>query len=253
MGNLVRTKEQLELMRQSGRITAQVLKVAIESVKPGMSLEDLDKLIEGEINKLGGQPSFKTVQGYFWSSCLNVNDEVVHGVPRSEVILKVGDVLKIDLGAVYQFWHTDAAWTVVVGSRKPEAVSRFLKTGEEAMWAGVAQAKVGNRIGDISRAIQGVVERSGYQVVKSLSGHGVGRSGHEEPEVPTFGEKGRGLKLEAGMTLAIEAIYVEGQDETYTKGDGWTIATKDGKLAGLFEMTVIVGDEPETITDWRKL
>lgn len=251
MSSLVRTEAELKLMRLSGEITAKVLAQLVREVKPGMSLEELDQLAEAEIRKLGGESSFKSVEGYFWTTCLNVNSEVVHGIPRKEVILQQGDVLKIDLGAVYQFWHTDAAWTVVVG-KNDKLKMEFLRVGEEAMWAGVSEAKIGNSTGDIGQAIQERVEKAGFNVVKSLSGHGVGRSGHEEPEVPTFGQRGAGVRLAKGMTLAIEAIYVQGRDEVKTLRDGWTIATCDGSLAGLFEMTVIVGEKPEVITDWRK-
>lgn len=256
--------KKLDLMRKSGWITAKALKKVILAAKPGISLIELEKIAEDEIKKLGGKPSFKSVPGYFWTTCLTVNDEVVHGIPR-EIILKEGDILGIDLGAVYQGWHTDAAWSVIVKNQKENLLRRskikdqkekqqFLEIGEKTLWAALNKALVGNMIGDISGAIQQRIEGAGYSVVKSLAGHGVGRSPHEEPEIPEFGQAGTGPKICQGMTLAIEVIYAKGGGEVYEKEDCWTIATLDGSLGGLFEMSVIIGEKgPEVITDWRKV
>ncbi len=256
MANLIRNSHELDLMRKSGEITARALKKTLDSVRPGISLAELDQIAEGEIKRLGGEPSFKTVPGYKYTTCLNVNSEVVHGIPRAEVILKGGDILKVDLGAIYQGWHTDAAWTVVVGREVQSSkfrVQSFLAVGEEAMWTGIKQVRSGHKIGDISSALGGVILKNDYHVVRSLAGHGVGRSGHEEPEIPQFGSPGQGLKLESGMTLAIEVIYVTGSDEMETLEDNWTLKTLDGGIAGLFENTVIVTDNaPEVLTDWRR-
>lgn len=252
----IRSEEELKLMRKSGLLSAQVLKKIIDSVKPGITLKELDDLAEKEVFNLGGQPSFKTVPGYYWTTCLTINDEVVHGIPR-DIKLEAGDVLGIDLGVVYQGWHTDTAWSVFVGDGKREAggeKERFLKVGEEVLWQAIKKAVDGNRIGDISSTIQKGIEAAGYSVVKSLAGHGVGRSAHEEPEIPEFGREGKGLVLKKGMTLAIEVIYTLGRGEVFETDDGWTIAAKDGSLGGLFEMSVIVGkNEPEIITDWRNV
>lgn len=252
----VRNKEELRLMRKSGEITAKALKKVLENVQVGRTLAELDKIAEEEILRLGGEASFKTVPGYFWTTCLTVNDEVVHGIPR-RMTLQAGDVLSVDLGAVYPpgGWHTDAAWSVVVGSGKPELEKkRFLEVGEKTLWKAIGQAVAGNKIGDISAVIQEGVEGAGYSVVKSLAGHGVGQSPHERPDVPTFGQPGTGLTLREGMTIAIEVIYTAGEGEVWEKEDGWTIATKDGSLGGLFEMSMIVGrKKPEVLTDWRKV
>lgn len=245
----VRNADQLKLMRVSGNISAHALKKAIDTVKAGVNLLDIEKAAEDEIIRLGGKPSFKTVPGYFWATCLTINEEVVHGIPR-EYILKEGDLLSIDLGAVYKGWHTDCAWSVLVSGKQ----SKFLKTGEEALWSAVKQAKSGNRIGDISSQIQSTIEGAGYSVVRSLVGHGVGKELHEEPEVPGIGKRGYGFQIKSGMTLAIEAIYTEGGAEVVTADDGWTVVSKDGSLGGLFEMSVIVGEEKcEVLTDWRSL
>jgi methionyl aminopeptidase len=248
-----RTPEELELMRQSGRITAIALKKTMEAVTVGITLQEVDAVAENIMRSLGASASFKTVQGYYWATCLNINDEVVHGIPR-DIALKKGDILKIDLGAVYKGWHTDTAWTVVVGGEADQRTMEFLKVGEKGMWNAIERAVEGNTIGDVSFQMQNTVEKSGFNVVRELVGHGIGREGHEDPEIPCYGKPGTGIKLKAGMTIAIENIYVAGDYKLYTMEDGWTIATQDGSNAGLFEMTVIVGkDKPEVITDWRKI
>lgn len=238
-------------MRQSGQISAKALKRALEMVKPGVNLLDIEKAVDEQFKSLGAAASFKTVSGYNFATCLTVNDEIVHGLPR-DYSLKDGDILGVDLGAVFKGWHTDVAWSVVVG-KGDEEKKRFLKTGERALENAIKEARAGNRIGDISSAIQEAIEKVGFTAVWSLTGHGVGRSGHEDPEVPCRGKRGTGLTLKAGMILAIEAIYTKGGGELYEKEDGWTIATVDGSWAGLFEMSVLIKEgEPEVLTDWRK-
>lgn len=250
-----KTPLELKLMRKSGLITAKALRKTIESVKAGVSLVELDKIAMDEILRLGGKPSFMSVPDYSWTTCLTINDEVVHGIPR-DISLKEGDILGIDLGTVYKGYHTDAAWSVVVRGQGSEArgqKERFLEVGEKALWDGIEQAVEGNRIGDISEAIQSEIEGvGGYSVVRSLVGHGVGKNLHEEPEVPGFGKSGTGLKLQKNITLAIEAIYTEGKAGVVLDNDGWTIRSKDGSLGGLFEMSVIILKEKcEVLTDWR--
>lgn len=247
-----RPKSQLELMRKSGEITAKALKAVLAAVKPGITLNELDKIAESEIRKLGAVPGFMTVPGYSWTTCLTVNNEVVHGIPRP-IALKKGDIFSCDIGAMYNGWHTDAAWSVIVGGEKDPDKEKFLKAGEEAMWQGINQARSGNKIGDIGAAMQKVVEGAGYSVVRSLVGHGIGKKLHEDPEVPGFGRPGRGLPLKKDMTIAIEAIYNQGGPDVVLDTDGWTISSKDGTWGGLFEMTLIIGDEQaEVLTDWRK-
>jgi len=251
-GVSLRSPIEIANLKISGKITAMALKKAIKEVKVGMSLIELDKIAEDEILKLGGQSSFKTVPGYFWTTCLTVNEEVVHGTPR-DIILNDGDVLNIDLGAVYKGWHTDAAWTVVVGKSSPEK-DKFLNVGENTLWEAISAATNGNQIGDISATIQQGVEGAGYSVVKSLSGHGVGREAHEDPIIPGFGKFKSGMFLKSGMSLAIEVIYTEGKGDLYLKDDNWTLASVDSSLGGLFEMSVIVTKgKAEVLTDWRKV
>lgn len=248
-----RSKSQIELMRRSGSVTAKALKAVLEAVKPGVSLLELEDVAMKKIISLGTSPSFKTVPGYSWATCLTINNEVVHGIPRP-IVLKEGDLFSVDIGAVLDGWHTDAAWSVIVGKGKDAEKEKFLKAGEQALWQGIAQARSGNRIGDIGASMQKVVEGAGYSVVRSLVGHGIGRKLHEDPEVPGFGKAGKGLPLKNGMTIAIEAIYNKGGYEVVLEKDGWTISTKDGSWGGLFEMSVVVGnEEAEVLTDWRKV
>ncbi len=244
-----RTSEELNLMRKSGKISALALRQALDASIQGASLLEINKVAEDEILKLGGEASFKTESGYNFATCLTVNSEVVHGIPR-DIKLKLGDILSIDVGAIYKGWHTDTAWSKVVG----KADNEFLKVGEKALWAGIDQAVDGNRVGDISAAIQNIVEASGYKIVRSLVGHGVGKKLHEDPEVPGFGSKGTGPLLKAGQTLAIEVIYTAGSGEVEHSSDGWTIVSSDGSMGGLFEMSVIVGKKSaEVLTDWKQV
>lgn len=233
-----RSEKELELMRKSGRITAAALKKVLQEVKVGVTGLELDKIAEEEINRLGGEPSFKTVPGYHHTICITFNEEVVHGLPTDRKIQE-GDVVSIDIGAVLQSWHTDSAWSVLVGQDQEK--EKFLQVGREALKQGIDQAVEGNKIGDIASAIQRKVESSGYGVVRSLVGHGVGRDLHEEPEIPGFGRAGKGMELRAGMTLAIEVIYTQGNFEVVVDRDGWTISTADQSLSGLFEKSIVVG------------
>lgn len=254
---------ELSLMEKSGRIAAAALKKTMDSIEVGVSGLDLDKIAQDQIYKLGGDLSYKTVPGYNFATCVTVNEAVVHGIPTDRKFER-GDIVSVDLAVEYRGWHTDCAWTVLVGESLSRAKSRegkgkgerekekFLKVGEEALWAGIAQAIDGNRVGDISEAIQVSVEQAGYSVVRSLVGHGIGRRLHEEPEIPGYGKKGTGDYLKSGMALAIEVIYTMGGFEVVLGQDGWTYCTKDKSLAGLFEMTVIVGKkEAKILTDFR--
>jgi methionyl aminopeptidase len=245
----VLTKDEQSKMRASGRMSAKAMKKVLSSVKEGITLKELDLIAEEEIKSLGGQSSFKKEPGYRWTSCITVNNEVVHGIPR-DVVLKKGDKVSIDLGAIYQGIHSDTSWSVIVGDHP----TKFLKIGEEAMWRGIKKALAGGRVGDISEEIQETIEGAGYKVVHALVGHGIGRSLHEDPEIPGLGVSGTGPVLREGEAIAIEAIYTEGTREVRVAEDGWTVLSADGSLGGLFEMTVIVGKKKaEVVTDWRKV
>lgn len=239
-----------KFIRKSGEIAASAMKRVLENVNEGTTLEALDRIAEEEIKRLGGESAFKMVPGYKYTTCLSLNAEIVHGIPRN-IKLKNGDLLTVDLGANYKGWNTDTAWSVIVGGEP----THFLKVGEEAMWAGIDKAREGNRVGDVSEAIQTVVEYdNNFAVSRTLIGHGVGRKLHQDPEIPGFGLRNTGPVLKKGQTLAIEAIYTEVPTQTKIAEDGWTVVGVKGCLAGMFEMTVIVGkDDPEVITDWRKV
>jgi len=242
-----RNRYELELMRKSGMIAASALKKAINAIGVGVSELEVDKIAEKEIYKLGGDLSYKSVPGYKFATCVTTNEQVVHGIPTDRKFVS-GDLVSIDLAVEYKGWHTDCAWSVLVrgrgtGDRLQAEKMEFLKAGEEGLWDGIAQAVDGNRVGDISNAIQTKVEGAGHSVIRSLVGHGVGRKLHEEPEIPGFGSKGTGVILKKGMTLAIEVIYAMGSSEIVLQEDKWTFSTADKSLGALFEMTVIVGQE----------
>ena len=249
----LKTSSEIKKMKEGGKILAEVLKVVLNHAKAGVSELELDKLAEKLILEKGAEPGFKKVDGYEHTICISTNDVVVHGVPTSYK-LKEGDVIGIDCGVYYKGLHTDVAQTVRIKDKglmiKEDEIDRFLETGERAMWEGIKAAKLGNRIGDISKAIQDIVETQGYSVVRSLIGHGVGRSLHEEPEIPGFldGPIDKTPKLSIGMTLAVEVIYNMGKsDVAYSNSDGWTIKSKDGSLSGLFERTIAITDKDTVV------
>jgi methionyl aminopeptidase len=227
------------------------LKKALAAVKEGVNLLEIEKVAADEIINLGAKLSFPTVGDYKWATCLTINEELVHGIPR-DYTLKAGDILSIDIGALYKGWHTDAAWSVVVGEADAKK-KKFLAIGEEALWKAIKQVKAGNKVGDISSQIQETVEGAGYDVSQTLVGHGVGKELHEDPIIPGLGRKGSGLILKKHMTIAIEVIYAQGNADVELSSDGWTYVTRDKSLGGLFEMSVIILDfQAEVLTDWRK-
>lgn len=234
----VKSPEEIKLMKISGQIAASALKKVRSFVVPGVRSTDLDKIVANEIERLGAKPSFTTVEDYKWATCITINQEVVHGIPSTRELAE-GDIVSIDTGAIYQGYHSDVATTVPVGEITQE-VQKFLDVGKKALGKAIQEARIGNTIGDIGTTIQETIEGAGYSVVKSLTGHGIGRELHEEPPVPGFGKRGHGPKIKQGMTLAIEAIYAQKSGEVLLGKDGWTISTKDGSLGGLFEKTLAV-------------
>lgn len=259
-------------MTRGGKILGEVLSQVVDSVKPGMTELDVDALAEKLIRKAGGEPGFMKVPGYSHTICAATNDVVVHGIPTKRV-LKHGDIIGVDCGVYLDGFHTDMAETIIVesspskmlGTRKLKVVHsassgqesekykkirRFLKVGKDAMWAGIAQAKGGNRVGNISQAIQEMVEGAGFSVVRNLVGHGVGEELHMDPEIPGYLEKKITSTplLKPGMTIAVEVIYNMGDEEVVYQGnDGWTIVTADGALAGMFERTLLVTESDPII------
>lgn len=237
----IKTEEQLKIMEKGGKILSEVMWEVLKNVKPDISELELDKLAEKLIMEKGGEPGFKKVSGYKYSICVSTNDVVVHGIP-TEYKFKEGDIVGIDCGVYYKGFHTDMSETVIVGVGNKNVIE-FLNVGKNALEMAIKEVRIGNRIGTVSQTIQKIVEGSGYSVVRSLVGHGVGRSLHEEPEVPGFltGSIEKTPELTAGMVIAVEVIYNQGKHElVFASNDGWTLKTKDGSLAGLFERTVAV-------------
>jgi methionyl aminopeptidase len=237
---LLKSAQEIKIMKAGGRRLAGVMKVVLGEVKPGMSLREIDSLAEKLIRKQGGQPSFKMVKGYHWATCLNVNQGVVHGVP-TDYRLKREDIFSLDMGLFYQGFHTDMARTIRIDRKE----SVFLKAGAKALVEATKAAKPGNRVGHLSLAIEKEIKKRGLTPVQALVGHGVGRRLHEAPQIPGYlhGKLEKTEKLKLGMTLAIEIIYTQGKPDVRVKDDGWTVETIDGQLAALFEDTVAVGDQ----------
>ncbi len=246
----VKNAEQMKLMRQACRITGDVLKLAEESIHEGMSTASLDIIIRNYIEKCGAKPAFLGYGGFPGSACISINEQVIHGIPSDKIIIKDGDIVKIDVGALYQGFNGDAARTFAVGNVTDEA-RKLIEATKESFYRGVANARVGNRIGDIGNAVQAYAESQGFGVVRSFVGHGVGAKLHEEPEVPNYGKAGRGPRLYAGMTLAIEPMINVGAPDVKVLHDGWTVVTADGKLSAHYENTVaITEDGPILLTDY---
>ena len=238
---------QIVLMKKAGEITKNALLYAETLVKPGVTTNSLDNLISEYIINHGGKPCFKGYNGFPKATCISVNEVVVHGIP-SQRKLKEGDIVSIDIGATFEGFVGDNAWTFPCGDVSKEAQS-LIDATREALFEGIAAAKAGNRIGDIGSAVQRYVEARGYSVVRSFVGHGVGAKMHEDPAVPNYGTPGRGVRLLPGMTIAIEPMINEGVKEVETLKDGWTTVTADGKLSAHFEHTVAVTpDGPVILT-----
>lgn len=242
-----KTKDEIEKMRVAGQLVAAVLVELEELVVPGISTGELDRIAEAAIRRQGAIPSFKGYRGYPASACISINEQVVHGIP-GPVILKDGDIVGIDLGAIVDGWQGDSAITLPVGKVSP-AAQRLMNVTREALFAGIAQARVGNHLGDISHAIQQYAESRGFSVVRDLVGHGIGRSMHEDPQVPNFGKAGKGPLLEEGVTLAIEPMLNAGGYQVETLADGWTMVTRDRSLSAHFEHTVAITEAgPDILT-----
>ena len=249
----LKTPFEIVKMRNAGKVAAQVLKEVLHKAVSGVSLLELDTLADRLIVQNGALPSFKMEKGYHWTTCMCLNNVVVHGIPTEEK-LKKGDILCIDLGVYLDGWHADTSWTILIDPKnsgiKANEKVKFLKTGELALKSAIDKCQVGNYIGDISQAMQEVVESSGYSCVRQLVGHGVGRSLHEDPEIPCFvrGEIKNTPKITEGMVLAVEVIYNMGKSPVvYKNDDGWTIVTRDGLPSAVFEHTVAITAESNQV------
>ncbi len=245
----IKTPDQIEAMRIAGRISAKVLRKTGELIRPGITTLELDKFAENLIRMEGARPAFLGYGGFKGSICASVNDEIVHGIPSTEVHLREGDIISIDTGGIIGGWYGDNAATFAVGEIDAES-ARLLAVTEQSMWAGIEAALVGGQLGDIGHAVQSVAEAAGFGVVREYVGHGIGQKMHEDPIVPNFGRKGSGAKLKAGMVLAIEPMINAGTFET--KGpfaDGWIVYTADGSRSAHFEKTVaLTADGPDILT-----
>ncbi|MDI6741332.1 MAG: type I methionyl aminopeptidase [Smithella sp.] len=237
---ILKLPEEIEKARASNRIVAEVLSKLSEMVRPGVKTKELDKLAEEIAEKRGAKPAFKGYRGYPHALCISVNEVVVHGMP-SERILEEGDILGLDFGIYYQGFFGDSAVTLPVG-KISEKAARLISVTRESLYAGIEQAREGNRLGDISAAVQSAAEGAGYSVVRDFVGHGIGKNLHEDPQIPNFGQKGRGIELKKGMILAIEPMVNEGKYKVQVLPDGWTVVTKDGSLSAHFEHSVAITD-----------
>lgn len=251
----IKSKKEIELMREACKIVALTHQAIEQAIKPGISTAELDRIAENTMKKYGAisaekgyNPGIKGVPPYPAATCISVNDEVIHGIPSAKRILKDGDIVSVDLVALKNGYNGDAARTYFVGNVSKDA-KRLVEVTKQAFFEGIKYAKKGNRIGDISHAIGEYVKSQGYSVVREFEGHGIGKDMHEEPEIPNYGKAGRGIRLEPGMTLAVEPMVIQGKPNILELEDGWTIITEDGSLAAHYENTILITEnEPEVLT-----
>lgn len=242
---IIKSSREIDKIRVSGKIVAEVLEDLKKRVSPGIRTKDLDRLAEELIKKRGGIPAFKGYRGFPSTACISVNDEIVHGLP-SERVLEEGDIVKIDIGVIRDGYYGDAAISMPVGEITEEA-KRLLAVTEESLYKAIDKAVAGNRVSDISCAVQNFVEAAGYSVVREYVGHGIGRSLHEDPPVPNYGDAGKGPRLKSGMVLAIEPMVNTGSGDLFVLDNGWTAVTKDKSLSAHFEHTVAINDDSPLI------
>ncbi len=242
MAVVLKSTDEIEKMRRAGRVVREVLELVRSHVKPGATTLDLEKVAEARLAELGAKPAFKGYHGYPCVLCTSVNSEVVHGIPSKKRVLKEGDIVSLDFGAVIDGYFGDAAITVPVGEKIAPGTAQLLRVTEASLRAGIAVVKPGATLGDIGAAVQQVVESHGFSVVRDFVGHGIGVNMHEEPQVPNFGQAGQGMKLRAGMVIAIEPMVNAGKPEVRVLKDGWTAVTDDGSMSAHFEQTVAVTD-----------
>ena len=244
----IKNKEQIVRMRESNKALARVHEELAKCIQPGISTWEIDRICEELIRGCGGTPNFKNYEGFPASVCVSVNDEVVHGIPRKDRILKDGDLVSLDTGLVMNGFHSDAARTYAVGTVSPE-VQKLMQVTKDSFFAGIKMAKAGNHLHDISRAIDAYVSEFGYGIVRELTGHGIGTKLHMEPTIPNYAPAGRGIKLVPGMTLAIEPMITLGEPEVMWTADNWTVVTGDGSWAAHYENTILITEgEPEILS-----
>ncbi|MCD6382496.1 MAG: type I methionyl aminopeptidase [Candidatus Hydrothermae bacterium] len=245
---IIKSDSEIKGIKEASRIVAEVLEYVREKLVPGTSLAAIDRWIDEYIRKRGGTPTFLGYRGFPKSSCISINNEVVHGIPTEEKVIKEGDLVKVDVGVTLKGYIGDAARTYVIGE-VDERTLELVRTTEEALYRGIDAARPGNRLSDISHAIQATAEAHGFSVVRELGGHGVGLKLHEDPIIPNYGKPGRGPVLKAGMVFALEPMLNMGGPEVKTLDDGWTVVTKDGSLSAHFEHTIAIREKgPEILT-----
>ena len=248
MAVTIKSPREIELMRESNRLLAEVHKTLEEAIRPGMTTLDVDRLGEKLIRDRGCIPNFKNYNGYPASICVSVNDEVVHGIPSKYRVLQEGDIVSLDAGLIYKGYHSDAARTHAVGKVSPEK-QKLMDVTKQSFFEGMKYAKAGNYLYDISNAIAGYISQFGYGIVRDLVGHGIGTHLHEDPQIPNFAQKKRGIKLMPGMTLAVEPMVNMGTWQVEFLSDGWTVVTKDGLPSAHYENTILITEgEPEILT-----
>lgn len=244
----LKSPREIGLMRAGGHILADVVDRLRETVKPGLSTLEIDEDVEAFIRSRGALPAFKGYRGFPATVCISINDEVVHGIPSAHRRIKEGDIVGLDLGCIVEGYYADCAFTLAIGDVPPK-VQQLLDVTRESLHAAIAECRAGRRLSDVSHAVQAHVERHGFAVVRAFVGHGIGRALHEDPQIPNFGDPGRGPQLRPGMVLAIEPMVTMGSWEVRVLDDGWTAVTRDGSLAAHFEHTIAVtDDEPEVLT-----
>lgn len=236
---VLKTRREIELMREAGRISAGALKLAGEAVQPGITTKEIDKIAYDYIKSQGATPNFLNYNGFPATACISINHEVIHGIPDNDHVIREGDIVSIDLGAMINGYHGDNAATFACGKISP-AAERLCNTTKEALYIGLSKAVAGSRLGDIGFAIQEYCVKRGYGVVRDYTGHGIGTHLHEDPSVPNYGKPGKGARLLPGMTLAIEPMINEGTHDVRVLKNNWTVVTADGKLSAHFEHTVAI-------------
>lgn len=245
---VIKSKQEIDLMRESGKVTGYILNTLSDFIKPGMSTMDVDRFVEETIRKHNMIPTFKGYGGFPGSACVSINEEVVHGIPDEKRIIREGDIVSVDVGSTYKGYVSDAARTYAVGKVDPEA-QRLIDVTRESFFEGIKYAREGCRLSDISHAVQVCAESAGFSVIRDFVGHGVGREMHEDPQIPNYGKPGKGPRLVSGMVFAIEPMICQGHYEVDTLLNNWTVVTADGKLSAHYENTVVINDgEPELLT-----
>lgn len=249
---IYKSPDEVERMREAGRITAGTIDRVLAAVAPGETTADLDAVAEAYIREKGATPSFKGYRGFPASICASLNDEIVHGIPSERRVLKEGDLLSLDFGAIWEGYHGDSAVTVFVGGPPSAEAERLVRVTEEAMWAGIAQIRPEGRLSDVSHAVESAVRRAGFEVVREYVGHGIGRSLHEDPPIPNYGPPGRGPAMRPGLVIAVEPMVNVGGWETQLLADGWTVVTEDGSLSAHFEHTIAVTEDGHEVLTARE-